>query len=125
MIAFAQAGFARRSQSAGGDGNPFRVPILFCGASARADADELIERARGEPGQVQSHEGEPELATQFHDGLAQLQGARHGVGFDLDPRDLVVKAHSQLPEAQGAQTLFKGVYLMQALGGNRGAVGEA
>jgi len=28
MIASAKAGFARRSQSAGGFGNPFRVPVL-------------------------------------------------------------------------------------------------
>jgi hypothetical protein len=34
MIALAQPGFARRSQSAGGFGNPLRVPITTSPASA-------------------------------------------------------------------------------------------
>ena len=51
MIALAQAGFARRSQNAGGDGNPFRVPMIalaqagFARRSQNAGGDGEAERS--------------------------------------------------------------------------------
>jgi len=98
-----------------GHGNPFRFHLILRRWRA-ADTDELIKRAGGEPGQVQDHEGESQLATKLDHSLAQLQCARHGVRFDFHACDFVVKAHAQLPEAQGAQTLFKGIHLTQAFG---------
>src|SRR3954447_678695 len=82
--------------------HPRRSPAL-AGARClpRAERDQLVQRAGGEPGQIERHEREALGAAERDDRLAhaRFERAGHVVEIDLQPRHLAVVADAQLAEA--------------------------
>ena len=83
---------ARKARASEGRARPGH-PSLSCCRDVRVHAALLV------PGKVERHVLEPQVPQPLDDPFAvhRVEGEEHAIGVSLDPRDIAVVPHSQLP----------------------------